>query len=47
MILLHYMKTLTEARQAQPSQPSSLRDRFDALVQLAASGFPRPPFFDV
>jgi hypothetical protein len=28
MILLHYMKTLTEARRAQPSQPSSLQDRF-------------------
>ena len=26
MILLHYMKTLTEA---QPSQPSSLRERFE------------------
>ena len=29
MILLHYMKTLIEARRAQPSQPSSLRDRFE------------------
>jgi hypothetical protein len=28
MILLHYMKTLTETRRAQRPQPSSLRDRF-------------------
>jgi hypothetical protein len=27
-MMLHYAKTLTEARQAQPSQPSSLRARF-------------------
>ena len=30
MILPHYMKTLTETQRAQPSCPSSLRDRFEA-----------------